>query len=281
MKGRILCPECSHEFIAEAEPGVHEIQVQCPRCNHPFQVKVGSHCDPSEEQSPDECYWEEHGEPRKTSLSSMKPRTDKPMISSILLIIVVIIGFGSAVAPEGFLVSPLSLLSTVGISESAEIRVIDIQGQPVPDASIITPDGATYEFNSSGIVSIPDISLGRQTLTMLWDIKTKSVEIFVFPFTFSSYEIVVEDVPASATVTDAQGDLSWCSGILIILSVITFLGAISSMRRRHSDVALVCSIIGIFTIGFFFIGSILAIIAFILILYSKEEFDDGKKGKSF
>ena len=47
------------------------------------------------------------------------------------------------------------------------------------------------------------------------------------------------------------------------------------------DVAVVGALLGIFSFGFFLLGSILSIISLFLILSSKEEFENGKKGKSF
>ena len=135
--------------------------------------------------------------------------------------------------------------------------------------------------DGSGNAQLEDMSLGLRTLTVTWNTSEQSIDIFVFPFTSPSYELVIDQSPYTVTVTNPHTDLTWCSIILIILSIVTMLGAFSSLRRRHSDVAIVCSAIGIFTIGFFFIGSILSIISLILIIYSKEEFDDGKKGKIF
>jgi len=76
-------------------------------------------------------------------------------------------------------------------------------------------------------------------------------------------------------------ELEWLSGILFILSMVTLIGALMCWKRRFSDVALFGSIVGIFSIGLYFTGLVLAVIALWLILKSRDEFDDGKKGKSF
>jgi len=52
-------------------------------------------------------------------------------------------------------------------------------------------------------------------------------------------------------------------------------------KRNYFDIALIGCLVGVFTVGFFFIGSILSIIAFYLIYQSRDEFVDEKKGKSF
>jgi predicted Zn finger-like uncharacterized protein len=280
MKGRILCPKCNHEFIAEAKPDVQEMEVRCPQCNHRFNVKTVPECDLESSKNDEECYWEEHGEPRKTILSSIKPRTDRPMIASVLLIIVVILGISSAIAPAFFIQTPLVVLSTAGINDTIELIVHTQEETPIENITISY--GSINDItNKTGNARLQQVSLGQQTITIMGDSFEQDITIFVFPFTTSTYKISIDESPLNVTVSDPQTDLTWCSAVLIILSIVTMLGAISSIRRRHSDVAIVCSLIGIFTIGFFFIGSILSIVSFLLIIYSKEEFDDGKKGKSF
>jgi hypothetical protein len=76
-------------------------------------------------------------------------------------------------------------------------------------------------------------------------------------------------------------DSMGCTLILAIFSVFALLGTITSWRRQHLDIAIAGSVIAIFSFGFFFVGSILSIIAFALIMKSREEFEDGKKGKIF
>jgi len=72
-----------------------------------------------------------------------------------------------------------------------------------------------------------------------------------------------------------------CTIILLIFSVFALLGAIACLKRKHFDIAVAGCIISIFTFGFFLVGSILSIIAFVIVMKSKEEFEDGKKGKIF
>ena len=69
--------------------------------------------------------------------------------------------------------------------------------------------------------------------------------------------------------------------IILIFSIFALIGAIACIQRKHFDVAVVGCFLSIFSFGFFMIGSVLAIIALIFIYKSKEEFDDGKKGKFF
>ena len=102
--------------------------------------------------------------------------------------------------------------------------------------------------------------------------------MIVFPFAISRYEIIMEEGDGNESVSF---ETFGCSIILAIFSVFALLGAILSLKREHLDVAYAGSIIGIFSFGFFMIGSVICIIAFILIMFSKEEFENGKSGKIF
>jgi len=92
MKGRIECPNCSKHFDFDKISDNQDTVLTCPYCNNQFNIHPSKdeHC--IQDNNIIECDWEEHGEPRKTILSSMKPRTDRPMIATFLLIIVICIG---------------------------------------------------------------------------------------------------------------------------------------------------------------------------------------------
>lgn len=68
--------------------------------------------------------------------------------------------------------------------------------------------------------------------------------------------------------------------ILIVFSFISIIGAITAFTRRFFIFTLVCTIIGMFSIGLY-IGFILAIIVLWLLLTSRDEFKDESKGKTF
>ena len=281
MKGRITCPKCSQEFIAQAQKDCKETRVLCPHCHHHFTVKTSNNNMAETTEDDAECSWEEHGEPRKTILSSMKPRTDKPMLAAILLFLVVIIGVISAVLPEQFIQTPITVLSVAGVKEDVLITVQDNLGNPLQNITISTSSSKQNVTNNMGKAKIKQLSLGTQSITLSTNDSQTTADITVVAFETSMYTISINESTFHASVLDDSTDFTWISGILIILSIVVFMGVISSIRRRHSDVAIVSSMIGIFTIGFFLLGSLLSILAFYFILKSKEEFDDGKKGKSF
>lgn len=274
MKGRTTCPKCNTEFITEAEEGCTELEVTCPNCNHRFVIKPTA---PVEGSSEEECSWEEHGEPRKTILSSIKPQTDRPTIAAVLLIVVFLVGILSAVFPGLFIETPLAPFSGAGIDGSIALEIKNESGAPQSSIQVAVNEknGTT---NETGIVEIKNVPLGIQTVDIyIPENKTIRKDLLVLPFISSVHEITLTDeMPSHEPM-----DLIWCQSILIIFSVIVLLGATVSWKRQHHDVALFGSVVGIFSVGFFMIGSVLSILALIIIIYSREEFEDGKKGKSF
>lgn len=291
MKGRITCPSCGQQFIKETAKNTSTLSVHCPHCNHQFIVKVpstslesGEPCS-SDDESID-CSWEEYGEPRKTILSSMKPRTSKPMLATVLLILVVLMGVSSAILPDAFIDGSLDILAVSGVSGQVRISIVNESGVPQIDYRIVGNNGINGTTNASGVYTSNQISVGKWMINIYSSSTNTSQEhmqtsIIVFPFNVASYQLTVDTNQEPITLVNSDTSLIWCSVILVILSSIVLIGAISIWRRKNFDVALVGSLVGIFIIGFFFIASILSIIAVIILLKSREEFDDGKKGKSF
>jgi hypothetical protein len=58
----------------------------------------------------------------------------------------------------------------------------------------------------------------------------------------------------------------------MICSIVALIGGYFSLRRKNYVLVLVSSIVAIFSFGFF-IGSMLAIIALIIVIISSKEFD--------
>lgn len=289
MKGRVKCPNCSTQFTAKAEKGIKKLTVDCPNCKHKFNVKIsfpdsGECFDESLDK--EECTWEEHGEPRKTILSSIKPRTDKPMFVAFFLSIVFIIALVSAFSTETFVETPTSIISLMGVKGSLEFLIVDSNNTPVEGIYVNMDDDIHFLTDFNGSVTINNINIGNNDIWISYNSTNNNenyplTEVFVFAFISSYYELKIDADNSPPTVEKTNANLTWCSIIIIILSIICLIGAISAWKRKHFDIVVFGSIIGIFTIGIFFIGTIFSIISLILLFYSKEEFEDGKKGKSF
>ena len=275
MKGRTTCPKCKHEFVLDVTDDSEKLDVVCPKCDNKFAIKAKN----SVSKSGDDFSWEEHGEPRKTILSSIKTKTNRPMIAAILLSVVFAIGITTAIFPETFIESSMNIASEAGITGTIEISVTDQINNSLGNISVKI-NGESYTTDENGLISAKNIKLGIQTLELSGEgYKTQTHEILVAPL--FSLESTIKMEEGDGQGSKVNFDATGCTLILAVFSVFALLGAITCLKRQHLDVAIVGSFVGILSFGFFFVGSILGIIAFVLITKSKEEFENGKKGKIF
>ncbi|KYK21280.1 hypothetical protein AYK24_09330 [Thermoplasmatales archaeon SG8-52-4] len=275
MKGRTICPKCNQEFVFDLQDDEKKHDVICPQCSKKFTIKPK----PSKIGIDKECSWEEHGEPRKTVLSKIKPRTKMPKIAAILLVSIFIIGTTTAIFSETFIISTSDIGSGLGLTGSIEIKITDIENNSLENTSIYF-DGQTKFTNNKGILSHDKVELGIITLEIsLEGYKDKTHEILVTPFITAKNTIKLEE--GSGESEKIEVDTIGCSFILIIFSVFALIAFLACIKRQHFDVAVAGSILSIFSFGIFFVCSILGIITFIIILKSREEFKNGKKGKIF
>ena len=275
MKGRTTCPECKKEFILDLPKDDKRHQIVCPECGNKFDVFAKY----DKNRKGQECTWEEHGEPRKTILSATKPKTNKPMIAAIILICVFAIGFATSVFSEEFIETTLDVAANVGLTSDVEIYLTNQTNLTIINATI-TLNGQTISYKQDGIYYKGNVKPGIQTIEITTaGYKTQSVEILVTPFFKSEKKIKLEEGsgPADKIYFDNIG----CSIIIAIFTVFALFAMIACLKRQNVDVAIAGSFFGIFSFGFFFIGSILSIIAFFIIMKSRDEFKDAKKGKHF
>jgi len=274
-KGRTICPSCKKEIILDLPDKVKKLEVVCPNCSNRFLIKPKS----DDLKSKDECFWIEHGEPRKTILSGLKPKTKKPKIAGLLLICVLIVGLVTVVFSESFIVTSLDIGNSAGITGSIMIKVTDISNNSIENAAIQINgiDGLT---DKNGIFNIDNIKLGIQTVEISSSgYKSQTFKKLVTPI--FNFETIIKLKEGDGHEEKVEYNSLACSLVLIIFLIFTALATLACLKRKNLDIALFGSFISIFTFGFFFIGSILSIIAFIIICKSMEEFEDGKKGKIF
>jgi len=254
---------------------ISKFEVICPNCGNKFFIQ----CTSGDIKSKDECLWIEHGEPRKTVLSCLRPKTKKPKIAGMLLICVLIIGIITALFSEAFIISSLNIASTAGIIGSVKIKVNDLFNDSIENANIEI-NGINGSTNKDGVFSIDNVKLGIHTIEISKQgYKNLTIKKLITPI--FNFETTIILRVGEGHEEKAEYENLACSLVLIIFLIFTLLAALSCLNRKHLDIALFGSFISIFTFGFFFIGSILSIIAFILIYKSMEEFEDGKKGKFF
>ena len=271
MKGRTVCPNCKYEFILDL-PEDKKHEVTCPNCKHKYVIQAK--CKKSE----DECKWEEHGEPRKTVLSKIRPKTNKPMISAILLVCVFVIGVSTSVFSEQFIESTMDIGNAIGLSGNVKITVLDFENQSIDNVTVKI-NNVSKLTNDKGYVCFKKIGLGIQKIEVNKSSYQKQVEEhLILPF-FTNEILIRYNMTSGSNIKEF--DRVGCSLIIGILSIFPLLGFISCLKRRNFDIAIAGASIGIFSFGFFFIGSILSVIAAYLIFKSRDEFENGKKGKTF
>jgi len=274
-KGRTICPSCNKEIILEIPSKVKKFEVVCPHCKNKFFVQPKS----DEKKSNEECLWIEHGEPRKAILSCRKTKTKKPKIAGMLLIIVLIIGLVTAIFSEVFIIYSLDIASAAGITGSVSLKVTDMSNNSIEDVNIKI-NGLNGYTDENGFFSIDNVSLGILTIEISKEgYKNQILKKLVPPiFNFVTNIKLREGEGYEEKV---EYDSLACTMILAILLVFTVLAILSCFQRKNLDIAIFGSFISIFTFGFFFINSIISIIAFILVYKSMEEFENGEKGKIF
>ena len=82
----------------------------------------------------------------------------------------------------------------------------------------------------------------------------------------------LQQINPSITAEQIVGLLNTCAIIGFIIGVFSILGGVLSLKRKLWGIALVCSIISLFSLGIFYSSSILSFIAMILIIISRKEF---------
>lgn len=63
-----------------------------------------------------------------------------------------------------------------------------------------------------------------------------------------------------------------CGAVYLVIGGVVLIGAICAFKRIYRKVAIGASVLGIFSLGPFFMGSILSVIALVLVLMAREEF---------
>ena len=283
MRGKTTCPKCKTSFVLEIPDTTKDVhEATCPKCGHKFKLKMVKK---DEDHS-----WEEIGEPRKAILSSIKEKTNKPMIAGILLVIVfisaiitsssVLITIEPMKTNEKFLNNIFASIGEVTITGT----VLDnITKQPIKNVTISVVDTNISTFSKNGSFELKNVPVGYRTLNIsAEDYKALHVKIFLLKNLFSKEKIKQDfylDKGSGVEEKEETGLLnllikSWyiCSILIIIFGLLALVGAIACFMRKYIIIALIGSIFGIFTFGIIFIGPLCSIIALIIILLSREEF---------
>jgi hypothetical protein len=82
----------------------------------------------------------------------------------------------------------------------------------------------------------------------------------------------IQEIYPQITYEQILGFLQTCAIIGIIISIFPIFGGILAVKKKLYYIALTGSIIGLFSIGIMFSSSVLSLIALVLLIISKKEF---------
>ncbi|MCK5636854.1 MAG: hypothetical protein KAH91_05470, partial [Thermoplasmatales archaeon] len=74
------------------------------------------------------------------------------------------------------------------------------------------------------------------------------------------------------TPEQVLGFVKTCTIVFLIIAIFPILGGILALKKKMWGIALACSIIGLFSIGILFTSSVISLIAMILLIISRNEF---------
>jgi len=262
VRGRTKCPYCGEYVIIEVPDGATGIQtVTCPNCGMKIKVNVEITEKERKEETPI------HPTVQKITRSS------RLTVAGVMLLIVFLLGIAMG---SILLTDEQALYHGVGNYKG---KVIDEDGNPVEGAIIILKDeNITTTSDKDGLFMFKNVSAGKHAITIEKEgYKTIHAKIFVLPV---GVTITSKFEMKKGEGTEKERDITsviiklipvFATAVLII-SFLPLIGAILCFMKKYFVIALITSIFGIFSIGFF-VGSILSVVALIIILLSKYEFE--------
>ena len=103
---------------------------------------------------------------------------------------------------------------------------------------------------------------------LYWTYVIVNVDLFTSMMDISYLQNINPDI----TLESVRQTLILCGTILSIVAIFPILGGILSLKKKLWGIALACSIIGLFSLGMLFMSSVLSLIAMIMLIISRKEF---------
>jgi len=89
----------------------------------------------------------------------------------------------------------------------------------------------------------------------------------------SYYDISqLQQVYPNITLQQFLDFLRTCAAIGLVISIFPILGGLLAIKRKMWGISVACSIIGLLSIGIFFTSSLFSLIAIVILIISKKEF---------
>ncbi len=280
MRGKTTCPQCKEKYSLDIpDDATGAYSTTCPKCDHSFKIDLGEKINLNNDETP-----------LIPPSLHVKPRSRKPKIAGLFLIITFLAGI--------LFWGPLYLDHEDFIREASTQGQwsVSFQGKIVNETGVSLPNvtvGLENESNialtdAAGRFILEDISWGYHLLHLSkTNFTTTHITIFVLLFHLQEsqkeYTLIKGDSEISLNsqmVEDMNTHIPPLALLFLVFSVMALLGGLFSLQRKMLPLSLLGAILGIFTLGLFLIGFILSIAALILIVYSRYEFG-GKKNEIF
>ena len=231
------------------------------------------------------------------------PRTARPAIAGVLLIITAILGLLTSCV----LFNSVSVFEDsdedvqfFGMSNRADVTgtvIYEDTGMPAENVRVtIISENLSTTTDPYGHFAIRNVRTGRQEIMVeKVGYNTIILKTFIMPSTggaddesggadedenddldnYFEFELTtgegVINEKGEGALTWLQNFMYGCGTVIIILSLLAIVGGVFAIKRKHFWFAALSGVFGLFTIGFF-IGSILAFIALIVLFICRREF---------
>lgn len=310
-----FCPRCGESIETEVPDEARvsgRAELGCPACRFEFVIAparrdTGAGVAP--EVTPPEPRTGGAQGPVRVHGASRTPRgprpiSFKPLAAGLMLVFAAVIGLwmGSVLVFSDDLVETgFSGMKGEGVFTG---RVTTPDGEPVegvrvqvvrgPDGDLDPPDQVDTTTGPDGRYAFEDLETGVHTFRFTHANRTTvSLEAPVYP---SDYSPLFGDASAFGTVTMPAGGPTETKEVsrldeferlarvwgwfTIAASVMALVGSWAALRRRGYALAIIGAVAGILTFGFL-IGSLVSVLALVLILFSRKEFQPLKdKGEA-
>ena len=245
------------------------------------------------EKKPGELHYHYYHEPPKLR----KPRSAKPTIAGVLLLIHAIFSIGIVVLLIGagfFISDPGGGFLFFGGEDSGDVTgtVTLLNGTPIENATISVVGTALVTYtDENGDYLIYNVPVGNQkimaekegynTIILKTYIEPENIDMNMdsddpdktkndndFVLTEGNEVIEKGSYPPLDLIKNL---LIVCGSVLVILSIISLIGAYASFKRENFKLALIGAIAGTITLGLF------AIIALFILILARDEFKKSQK----
>lgn len=276
MRGKTTCPQCGEKYsldLPDDSTGIYS--TTCPKCDHSFKIDLGEKINLNDDETP-----------LIPPSLHVKPRSRKPIIAGVFLIITFLAGilfWGPLYLDHENFITEASTQGQWNLSFQG--KIVNETGVALPNVTIgLDNASASVYTDTGGLFTLDDIPWGYHLLHLSkTNFTTTHIAIFVPPFHLreNKEEYILlqgnsEINLDSQMVKDMNSYIPPLSILFLAFSVMALLGGLFSLQRKMLPLSLLGSILGIFTLGIFLIGSILSIAALILIIYSRYEFGEKK-----